>query len=955
MKRLRELFKPPPAAPKTLPGVDAYELLSYSLPFGVSLIDPKLNLLQSNERMQEWFPGVNQGEKRKCYEVFNDPPRKTPCPECGKHRDFEGKRTSTFIRNVRTSKGFKTLRLKSVPLKDSGGAFHGFLEIAEDITEQKAHEETREKHLRFLELINRVSAEIVNIPDEEWDSQLHSILRQFGEFFEVDRCCLLSLDPEKNLLTNTHEWCAPGISAQIEFLQDVPESALPWWFKQLKALEPIHFPDIQAIPPEAGLEKQELIRQEIQSLLYFPMQNEARSCIGCIGFDSVQFPRTWQSDQISMLQVFTTLLTGTLLRKQNRDQLLHRERQYRQLVDNSLNGIFSLELICDVDGSPLDVRILSTNPAGARILEHSSIQVEDKRMSEIFPDLTEPSVLKQFSRLIRTGEGETCHITTREPVKHFNLTAYPLHGLRFALVISDDTDREEAALALRTKTKELHSYFQSSLDMLCILAKDGRFIEVNPEWGSIMGHDPESLAGRQILDFVQETDHDELLGFLSAAAESKHSLDLTLQMKHAEGSLRWIELRARPIGDLLYAAARDITDRKRAEEVHNALQQQLNQALKMESIGRLAGGVAHDFNNTLQVILGNSEMALNFQNPAPTLKNTLLEIRDAAKRSSTLTRQLLAFARKQNIEPLEVHLNEALQAMMKMLKRLIGEQIKLEWDLADGLWPVFIDPGQVDQLLANLCVNASDAIEADGAITIQTENVTLTAAQTLSLPNAQPGQYVKLSVRDTGSGIPPELQTKIFEPFITTKAEGKGTGLGLATVHGIVLQNKGFITLDSEPGAGSCFKIHLPRHVSSTKAAPPLPDTQVLHKGTASVLIVEDEPMILQMTEMTLNKLGYKTHSAAAPQDALAYAEDPANEIDLLLTDVVMPEMNGKELSKQITALRPGVKTLYMSGYTHETMTKYGISARETAFIQKPFSVADISLKLRDMLAAPAS
>lgn len=836
MKPLREFFKRKTAPGSIgLKGIDAYELLSDSLPFGISLIDPDLTILRSNTRMQEWFPRLDLNRSQKCYEVFNDPPRKSPCPECRKHRDHGGKTTNTFLRYVQTTSGYKTLKLKSVPLTDPTGVHYGFLEIAEDVTDQKSREDLQKHHLKFLELINRMSAQIVNIPDEEWDSELQQILRQLGEFFDVDRCCLFDFDPEKNLLSNTHEWCAPGVSTQIEFMQDLPESALPWWFAQLKQLNPIYYPDVETLPPEASREKQELLRQEIRALLYFPMENETGQCIGCIGFDVVNIPRSWPEDQISMLHVFTTLLTGAVLRRQNRADLLQRERQYRQLVDNSLNGILTLELICDVDGTPLDLHILSVNTAGCRILNKTTEQLIDHIASETAPDFAHPTVLKTFSRIVRTREGQTFQITTNDEIRHLHITAYPLHGLRFALVIADNTEREQAIAA------------------------------------------------------------------------------------------------------------------------NDTLQLQLNQALKMESIGRLAGGVAHDFNNTLQVILGNAEMAINFQNPNPTLKNTFFEIRDAAKRSSVLTRQLLTFARQQNIEPKEVNLNESLLATIKMLKRLIGEQIKLEWKLDEKLWPVFIDPGQVDQVLANLCVNAGDAIEAEGSVWIQTENVTLSPRQTTAVPNATPGDYVRLSVRDTGTGIPPELQTKIFEPFVTTKAEGKGTGLGLATVHGIVLQNKGFITLDSTLGKGSCFNIHLPRyHAPAGAAAQKSPDQQLL-KGSEHVLIVEDEPMILQMTEMTLSKLGYKTLTAASPHEALALAENPQTKIDLLLTDVVMPEMDGKELARKLAEIRPDLKTIFMSGYTRETMTKYGLESAKSPFIQKPFSVVAISHKLRSVLDTPAS
>lgn len=835
MKHISEFFKRKPSSPETLPEVDAYDLLSNSLPFGVSLIDPDLNLLRSNDQMKEWFPRLNPDESQKCYQIFNDPPRTKPCPECRKHRVFDGSGSCEFIRRVRTTKGFRTLKLKSVPLRDRKGEFHGFLEIAEDITEQETREDSRKHYLSFLELLNRISAQIARVQDEDWNRRIHGILRELGEFFKVDRCCIFSLDPRRNLLSNLHEWCAPGISTQLEFLQELPESALPWWFQQLNALEPIHIPDIMELPPEANLERQELLRQDIKSILYFPMADEKGQCIGCIGFDAVREPRIWENNYIAMLKIFSSLLAGNLLRQSSRHEILHRESQYRQLVENSLNGVFTLELICDVDGTPLDLRVLNVNSSGAKIIHHPLDGVLGNLVSEVFPDLAAPGHLQKFSRLIRTGESQSLRLITHEPFRHLDLTAYALHGLQFAVIVTDNTEREKAVSA------------------------------------------------------------------------------------------------------------------------NIVLQQQLNQAQKIESIGRLAGGVAHDFNNTLQVILGNAEMALTFQAPPPVLKNAFLEIRDAAKRSSTLTRQLLAFARKQKIEPKIVHLNESLQGMMKMIQRLIGEQITLEADLAEDLWPVLIDPGQVDQLLVNLCVNAGDAIADEGRIQIQTQNTILSASDAAAIPGSMPGEYVQLSVRDTGTGIPPEIRDHIFEPFLTTKAEGKGTGLGLATVHGIVMQNHGCITLESKMGIGTCFKIYLPRQHARRAAGPQKNALGELPRGTETVLVVEDEPTILQMTVMTLERLGYKTLSAASPLAALQQMESVETVIDLLLTDVVMPGMDGKELSGKLTRQRPGLRTLFMSGYTTQAIEKYGIKQTETSFIQKPFSVAEIALKLRTILDEPRS
>lgn len=950
MKSLNELKKAIFRNAKPDDDLDAYELLSNSLPFGVSLIDPDLNILRSNRTMREWFPSLQSGQKQKCFEAFNQPPRKTPCPECALHRDPDGKRPSSFVRKVNTGKGTRSLKLRSVPIHDARGTHTGYLEIAEDVTEAVNHEALQKQYLDFLEMIARISAQIVHIEDSEWGGEILSLLRRLGEFFHVDRCCLFELDSDKNLLTNTHEWCAPGVSSQIEYMQEMPESTFPWWFKELKAQRQIYFPDIQLMPPEAGLEKQELIRQDIKSILYFPMRDENDTCIGCIGFDSVQAARTWPQEHISMLNLFTSFLTGTLLRKKHRDDLQHRERQYRQLFENTMNSVLSMELVCDVDGSPLDLRIQSANPRACSLLGRAPSDLVDRRMSDVFPDLNTPPVLKWITQVIRTGEAGTFELSTRGDERHFLLNAFLLNGLRFGMVIADHTGREKAMRALQKKTDELESYFNSSLDMLCVLTPEGRFIGVNPEWKTVMGYEPGALAGEQLLSLAPPADQAKLREYLKAAFSAEHAVDFVVEARHADGKFRWLELRARSIGARLYASARDITARKLAEEERTLLEAQLHQALKMESIGRLAGGVAHDFNNTLQVILGSAEMALKFQNPTPALKENLTQIQDAAKRSSQLTRQLLAFARKQKIEPVEVQLNQTLSGMMGMLKRLISERIQLLWRPGENLWSVFIDPGQVDQLIANLCVNANDAIENEGTIEIRTENVLRGPSGPEAKSQLKPGEYVKLSVRDSGSGIPEEIQTRIFEPFMTTKSEGKGTGLGLATVHGIVLQNQGEILLESTSAQGTCFAIYLPRHHAEAPAEAVKPVPEHLPTGSEHVLIVEDEPMILQMTELTLKKLGYSTSRAASPMEALALTEQRRKPLDLLLTDVVMPEMDGKELSRILTEKRPGLKTLFMSGYTHETMQKYGITEADTSFIQKPFSVNEIARALRAVL-----
>ena len=389
--------------------------------------------------------------------------------------------------------------------------------------------------------------------------------------------------------------------------------------------------------------------------------------------------------------------------------------------------------------------------------------------------------------------------------------------------------------------------------------------------------------------------------------------------------------------------ATDITDLKKMEA-------QLLQAQKMESVGRLAGGVAHDFNNMLGVILGHAELALERVKENHDIYSDLKEIQKAAQRSADLTKQLLTFARKQIIEPKMLNLNQTVKQMITMLQRLIGEDIDLLWKPAKNLWSVKMDPSQIDQILANLLVNARDAIAGVGKITIETGMVVFDEVYCAEHAGFIPGDFVLLGVSDDGSGMDKETLNNLFEPFFTTKEMGKGTGLGLATVYGIVIQNKGFINVYSEPGRGSSFKIYLPRLFVEDAATTGMPDKKTTAGGTETILLVEDEPAILRLTRMMLERKGYSILSAATPAEAIEMAGNHADKIHLLMTDVVMPGMNGRDLARQLTALYPDLKLLFMSGYTANVIAHQGVLDEGVAFIQKPFSIADLAEKVRRVL-----
>ncbi len=394
----------------------------------------------------------------------------------------------------------------------------------------------------------------------------------------------------------------------------------------------------------------------------------------------------------------------------------------------------------------------------------------------------------------------------------------------------------------------------------------------------------------------------------------------------------------------------DITERKQEEKEKIKIEAQYRQAQKMESVGRLAGGVAHDFNNALSVIQGFTELVLDDTDPKGQMHEDLNEIHMAANRAADITRQLLAFARKQTISPLVLDLNENVESMLKMLRRLIGEDIDLAWLPGVNLWSVEMDPTQIDQILANLCVNARDAIEGVGKLTIESENITLTNDYCINHTGFVPGEFVKLSVSDNGCGMNKEVLDNIFEPFFTTKEVGKGTGLGLATVYGIVKQNNGFINVYSEPDIGTTIKIYLPMHETENVEDHKESIEELPISEGETVLVVEDDPAILNIMKKILEKLGYTVLISSAPEKTKGIVKEYTSKIHLLITDVIMPKMNGRDLAEQLQSDYPDLKCIFMSGYTADAIVNKEILDEKVNFIQKPFSRMDLAEIVRKVL-----
>jgi PAS domain S-box-containing protein len=510
----------------------------------------------------------------------------------------------------------------------------------------------------------------------------------------------------------------------------------------------------------------------------------------------------------------------------------------------------------------------------------------------------------------------------------------------------DITERKRA----EDERERLMAAIEQAGEVVFITDPDGIIQYVNPVFETVTGYTYEEAVGENPSTLLKSGKQDQafyqdLWGTITAGKTWKGRII----NKRKDGKLFTEDATISPVCDAAgrvvnyVGVKRDITE-------HLQLEAQLFQAQKMESVGRLAGGVAHDYNNMLSVILGYTELSLAKVNQGDPLRDNLQEILKAARRSTGITRQLLAFAHKQAIEPQVVDLNEIVEGGGKMLHWLVGENIALDWRPATDLWPVMMDPSQVDQLLVNLCVNARDAIADVGKVTIETGNVVFDEEYCSYHAGFVPGEFALLAISDDGIGMDRETLDKIFEPFFTTKGIGKGTGLGLATVYGIVKQNNGFINIYSEPGEGTIFKIFLPRHSGAAKKVRVESAAEIPKGRGETILVVEDEFSILKLANRILDGLGYNVLTAKTPGEAMSLVDKHAGEINLLITDMVMPEMNGRDLADRLHALYPEIKTLFMSGYAANITTRNDVLKEGVHFIQKPFSRKDLAVKVRGAL-----
>ncbi len=649
--------------------------------------------------------------------------------------------------------------------------------------------------------------------------------------------------------------------------------------------------------------------------------------------------------------------------KKAESALKESEEKLRSLVDSSP---YSIQLL-DLEGFTVKANRAHFKLFGA-VPPHAYTVLDD-------PFLQKMGLQDDMFRILR---GETVsfpefYYNVHELYSHLpenpvwiRMVGFPLidhqgNVVNMVLMHEDITESRQARENIRASEEFRKRVFESSRTPIVVMdAESYKYLDCNPAAVSIYRfNSKEETLGKTPLDVSAPVQYD------GTPSEEKARYYINQALQNESIIFEW--LHRRPDGELWDAEVQllsfsiedrkmlqfslvDITERKRAEQEKEKLQAQLNQAVKMESVGRLAGGIAHDFNNMLGVILGQTEFALLKLKPDNIFYKQFSEIHKAARHSADLTRQLLAFARKQTIAPRVLDVNETVQSMLAMLGRLIGEDIELQWHPGNDLWPVKMDPVQVDQILANLCVNARDAVSGVGKVCIATDKVSFDQDFCDRHAGFTAGDYVLLSVSDDGCGMDAEMLSHLFEPFFTSKEVGQGTGLGLASIYGAIKQNNGFVDVYSKPGQGTTFKIYLPRHAGLVESKPKKEKEPQVIRGHETILLVEDEPMILEVTGTMLEMLGYTVLAAGSPGEAIRRARQYSGRIDLLMTDVVMPEMNGLDLARKLQSAHPDIRKLFMSGYTADIIVNRGILEEDVYFLEKPFSMNSLAAKIREAL-----
>jgi PAS domain S-box-containing protein len=673
-------------------------------------------------------------------------------------------------------------------------------------------------------------------------------------------------------------------------------------------------------------------------------------------------PRLWTDEEVALADEVAARTWDAVARARAEDALRASETRYRTLFEAIDAGFCILQMKIDAQGQAVDYRFDEVNPAFGR--QTGLFEAQGRWIRDLTPDF-EQHWVDLYGRVARTREPARYENASEALGRWFDVYAFAIDGPddgRVAVLFNDISERKQAELELTELNRTLEArvaqtvaerdmIWRTSQDLFLVCGFDGYYRSANPAWRSVMGYDLDDVVGSRFDAMVHPDD-------IALAAEAFESLvagnvvkGLDVRMRASDGSERWVSWTCVPQGDAFYAAGRDVTGRKELEE-------QLRQSQKMEAVGQLTGGIAHDFNNLLTIVSGNIDMAKRSLgvDGNPRALRSLGNAAKGADRAAALTQRLLAFSRRQPLQPRETDVNKLITGMTELLDRALGETVDLQVVTGAGLWRVEVDPNQLENAILNLAVNARDAMPTGGKLTIETNNAAIDDAYAASQREVVPGQYVLISVTDTGEGMPPEIVAKAFDPFFSTKEVGKGTGLGLSQVYGYVKQSGGHVKIYSEAGQGTTIKIYLPRLVAAINGAEEdAAEAVPAAPGMESILVVEDDDDVRIYTVDSLRELGYRVLEAHDAASALRLLERQEEAPRLLLTDVVMPGMSGRELADTARAKWPEMRVLFTTGYARNAIVHGGRLDAGVELLPKPFTYEALAAKVREVLEKSGS
>jgi PAS domain S-box-containing protein len=845
----------------------------------------------------------------------------------------------------------------AAPMHAADGTCAGVIATITDITEREAAKRELARQNAELEALHATTVSLID--DLDARHVLEAIVERASDLLGAAAGYVYLVDEERDVLASAH---GSGMLAgwrDVTLRRGQGIGGRAWAEERLIAVD--DYGAWEGRIPAFG-------PMGLRAVAGVPLRSGSK-VVGVLGVGYAESGRRFRESELLLLQRFAHLASLALEnarlleaarrevaeRRTAEEALRRANATMRAIIESSPIAIFSLDR---------DAKVQSWNPAAERIYGYSAEEAIGRRPPYLSADEQE-SVADYNGRVL---EGETVTFETARTRKDgtpvwLAVSGAPLRDGDGAVtgilaMAVDVTERAQAEGELR-KTQELYrKVVETSTDLIALIDLGGRIVYVSPSAQEVLGRNPRELVGTPFSDRVHPDDREAAATAVGRALGGDRIGPTRARVQHADG--RWLDVEGdaaailddlgRP--ELLLVVCRDVTHREREAQERAALQEQLRQAQKMEAIGRLAGGIAHDFNNLVTAITGYGELAMAQLPPETPVRRQVDEMRRAGERAADLTRQLLAFSRRQVLQPKVVDLNTIVGGLESMLDRVLGEQVELSMQLAADLGSTKADPGQVEQVLLNLVINARDAMPRGGRLTIQTANAELDDAFATKHIGSAPGEYVMLAVGDTGTGMDRATLERVFEPFFTTKAAGEGTGLGLATVYGIVKQSGGSVWAYSEPGRGSTFKVYLPRVWEEARQTPELAARPSLD-GTETVLLVEDEGVVRALVAEMLGAAGYRVLDAPDGAAALALAQGFTGEIDVVVTDVVMPGMSGQELAARLVEARPNVRVLFTSGYTEDAVAGHGVLRPGTAFLEKPFTSSQLATKLRALLEDP--